>query len=78
MSEAEIQANAESDPDSPPLSEEMLARATLFHKKVPVSLRLDEDIVQYLKTITPDGRGYQTIINRVLRQFVEAEQKRRT
>jgi len=37
-------------------------------QKVPVTLRLDEDIVEAFKR---DGKGYQTRINSVLRAYVD-------
>ena len=38
------------------------------HKKA-ISIRLDQDIIDYFKS---DGRGYQSKINNVLRTYVEA------
>lgn len=37
--------------------------------KKPVTLRLDQDVVEWFKDHAPDG-GYQTEINRVLRRYV--------
>ena len=37
--------------------------------KKPVTLRLDQDVVEWFKGHAPDG-GYQTEINRVLRRYV--------
>ena len=35
--------------------------------KQQITLRLDADVVSWFKASTPDGRGYQTEINRALR-----------
>lgn len=37
--------------------------------KIPVSLRLDEDIIKYFKNL---GGGYQSKINAVLKAYVKA------
>jgi uncharacterized protein (DUF4415 family) len=39
-------------------------------KKVPVSLRLDEDVLKWFKKT---GRGYQTKINAVLSSYMQAK-----
>lgn len=38
--------------------------------KQQITLRLDADIVAWFKADAPGGRGYQTRINRVLRDYV--------
>lgn len=38
-------------------------------KKVPVSIRLDEDIVEWFKGF---GKGYQTKINTVLKSYMQS------
>ena len=40
--------------------------------KLPVTLRLDADVVAWFKA---DGRGYQTRINQALRKVMLAERK---
>ena len=44
----------------------------LFYRPVKqqITLRLDADIVAWFKTQTEGGKGYQTAINRVLREHV--------
>jgi uncharacterized protein (DUF4415 family) len=37
--------------------------------KKPVTLRLDQDVVEWLKNRAPEG-GYQTELGRVLRRYV--------
>lgn len=60
--------------DIPPLDETFFQEATLRlpRPKRHLSLRLDEDIYLFLKI---EGRGYQTRINAVLRQYMEARQR---
>lgn len=76
MTEEEIEANALSDPDNPPWSDEMLANAqpVMFADfiKKPVSIRLDAEIVEYFKA---QGPRYQTRINAVLKEFVRVAKR---
>ena len=46
------------------------ARRNLLYRPVKrqITLRLDADVVAWFKANAPDGRGYQTEINRVLRE----------
>lgn len=48
------------------------ARRGLFYRpiKQQITLRLDADVVDWFKRNAPGGRGYQTEINRALRQHV--------
>ena len=48
------------------------ARRDLLYRPVKqqITLRLDADVVAWFKASTPGGRGYQTEINRVLREYV--------
>lgn len=48
------------------------AKVLMPEHKIPLSLRLDEDVVQYFKG---QGRGYQTRINAVLKAYVHAHAK---
>ena len=45
------------------------ARRDLLYRPVKqqITLRLDADVVAWFRANVPDGRGYQTEINRVLR-----------
>jgi uncharacterized protein (DUF4415 family) len=54
--------------DIPPTSSEFWARAKVVRPvpKVPVSLRIDEDVVAWFRR---RGRGYQTWMNAVLRAY---------
>jgi uncharacterized protein (DUF4415 family) len=42
--------------------------------KTPVTIRVDADVLAWLKR---QGRGYQTRINQLLRQAMEAKSRRR-
>ncbi len=39
--------------------------------KKQITLRLDADVLAWFKQTAPGGRGYQTAINRALRQHVQ-------
>ena len=54
------------------------ARRGAFYRPVkqPVTIRLDADLVSWFKDHADKG-GYQTAINRVLRQHVAAQEKKR-
>ncbi len=43
--------------------------------KQQLTLRIDADIVAWFKERTRDGKGYQTIINKALREYVERHAK---
>ena len=49
------------------------ARRGLFYRPVKqqITLRLDADVLAWFKKRVPGGRGYQTEINRALRQHVQ-------
>lgn len=80
MSEEEIEGNAREDPDAQPWDDEFLASAKFVKledilprpRKTRVTLRLDEDIVEWAKNL-PGGRGYQTRINAILRAVKERQ-----
>ena len=71
MSEAELAAAAAADPDTLPTYAAFWKTAKLVmpERKVPVSLRLDRDVVDWFKS---HGRGYQSRINAVLRSYMNA------
>ena len=73
-SEAELAAAAASDPDALPTDQAFWkdARLVMPEPKVPVSLRLDRDVLDWFKA---QGRGYQSRINAVLRAFMDAQGK---
>jgi uncharacterized protein (DUF4415 family) len=63
--------------DIPPLGDEFFAQAKRAWPpaKQQITLRLDTDVVAWLKT---HGRGYQTRINRILRAAMENQSPRRS
>ena len=76
MTEEEIDAIANADPDNPPVSDEELAAGQLVwpedRNKVPVYIRLDAEIVEHYKA---GGPGYQTRINQDLLELVRHRQE---
>ena len=65
--------------DLPELTEEQLARlvrARITPPKTPVSIRLDGDILTWLKK--QGGDGYQTRINQLLREAMTKATARRS
>src|ERR1039457_625835 len=60
--------------DIPPLTAEQLARMVRFRdrKKVPVSVRLDPQVIDWLKS---KGGGHLTRINDILTNLMEAERR---
>jgi uncharacterized protein (DUF4415 family) len=58
----------------PELTDEMWAGAEVgvLAKKIPLSIRLDEDVVAWFRA---QGDGYQTRINEVLKHFVKVQSK---
>lgn len=57
--------------DEPPVRWEGAKPVELVQKK-PVSIRLDEDLLDFFKS---QGKGYQTRINAVLRAYMEAQKR---
>ena len=59
--------------DIPELLDWSDARRGVFYRPVKqqITLRLDKDVVAWFKTHAPGGRGYQTEINRALREHVQ-------
>ena len=43
--------------------------------KQQLTLRIDADVIAWFKSHTPNGDGYQTSINRALREYVEQHNK---
>lgn len=48
------------------------ARRGMFYRpiKQQITLRLDADLIDWFKTHAVEGEGYQTCINRALREYV--------
>jgi len=62
--------------DIPELDDSFFERATvkLPQKKDLITLRLDHDVLEFYKH---QGRGYQTLMNGVLKMYAEAQKKQR-
>lgn len=73
LSEEAIAEAAADDPDAAPLDIDWSrAEIVMPSRKVPVSIRLDEDVISYFRT---GGAGYQGRINAVLRSYVDAKRR---
>ena len=61
--------------DIPEMTDWSDARRGLFYKPVKrqITLRLDADVIQWFKAYMPSGRGYQTEINRALRDHIKRQ-----
>jgi uncharacterized protein (DUF4415 family) len=68
--------------DAPQLLDWSGARRGLFYRPVKqqLTLRLDADVIAWFKKHTTPDEGYQTRINRALREYVQgqASQRRRS
>jgi uncharacterized protein (DUF4415 family) len=66
--------------DIPDSTDEELRDAVrgLFYRpiKQQTTMRIDADVLDWFKQKVPDGKGYQTEINRVLREYVAKQAKR--
>lgn len=76
LTDKDIERAVAEDPDAAPILDEEWFRTAevVVPDKVPVSIRLDRDIVDFFKS---KGGRYQTRMNAVLRAYMEHEQKRR-
>ncbi|MCA0045440.1 BrnA antitoxin family protein [Mesorhizobium sp. B283B1A] len=80
---AALKARPEDDVDTsdiPELTEEFWQNAVRNPYFKPVkqqlTLRLDSDLVAWFKRSAPDGRGYQSAINRALREYVSKQDRK--
>ncbi|GAA0569666.1 BrnA antitoxin family protein [Craurococcus roseus] len=71
MSEAELERSIAADPDWRDVPRDWYrgAEAVTPRAKVPVSIRLDADLVEFFRG---QGRGWQTRVNAILRAYAEA------
>jgi len=73
MTDEEITAAAESDPDAQPLDDAFWRTARILeppvHGKKHTGIRIDADVLAWFKR---QGRGWQTRMNAVLRAYYEA------
>lgn len=77
LTDEEIERAVAEDPDAAPLLDEEFWRAAELTlppegEKEQISIRLDEEIVDYFKR---GGSGYQTRINAVLRAYVRSRER---
>jgi uncharacterized protein (DUF4415 family) len=65
--------------DAPELLDWSGAKRGLFYRpiKQQLTLRLDADVVAWFKSQTKSSEGYQTRINRALREYVQGQTSRR-
>ncbi|WP_251980644.1 BrnA antitoxin family protein [Salinibacter ruber] len=73
----EIREAVESDPDAHFLDEEWFENAELVNpsaEKERISIRLDEDILEFFRA---GGKGYQSRINKVLREYMAVQKHKR-
>lgn len=74
MADEKVEADAEADADNKPLTDDEWSRVKLVDPfKKPVTIRLDQDVVEWFKG--QHSRGYQTRMNAVLRRYMEAHKK---
>jgi uncharacterized protein (DUF4415 family) len=75
LTDRDIEEAIASDPEAAPILDEAWfkqARVIEPEPKVPVSIRLDRDVLEWFKR---QGPRYQSRINAVLRAFVSAHRK---
>ena len=73
----EIREAAQSDPDARLLDEEWFENAEFVNpsaEKERISIRLDEDIFEFFRA---GGKGYQSRINKVLRECMAVQKHKR-
>jgi uncharacterized protein (DUF4415 family) len=74
LTDKQIEAAVRDDPDAVPLDFDWSEAVLVIPpKKKAISIRVDEDVLDYFKT---EGAGYQRRMNAVLRSYME--QKRKT
>lgn len=73
LTDHDIEKAAAEDPDAAPLDIDWsLAEVVVPPRKVPVSIRIDADILDYFRR---EGSGYQSRINAVLRGYMKARDR---
>ncbi len=72
---AELDDKSIDTSDIPELDDAFFEKAELrVPAKQPVTLRIDEDVLAWFKS---QGKGYQTRINKLLRQYMESQSSQR-
>jgi uncharacterized protein (DUF4415 family) len=75
LTDKEIEAAVRNDPDAVPLNVDWSnAILVIPPKKKAISIRVDEDVLDYFKK---EGAGYQRRINAVLRSYMQRKPKKR-
>ncbi len=75
LTDAEIAAAIRNDPDAVPLDFDWSEAVLVIPpKKTAISIRVDEDVLNYFKE---EGAGYQRRINAVLRSYMQQKRKKR-
>jgi uncharacterized protein (DUF4415 family) len=70
MTDREIEEAVAADPDAPPIMSAKVWRDAVISlpgPKVPVSLRIDHNVLRWFKA---HGRGYQTLMNEALTSYM--------
>lgn len=72
MSDEDVERSVanDSDWDGIPADWHKQAEAVMPRRKVPVSIRLDADLIEHFRST---GRGWQTRVNAILRAYKEAK-----
>ena len=76
LTDEEIEASIADDPDWQEFRDIDWSKAVLVipPKKKAISIRVDEDVLDYFKK---EGTGYQRRINAVLRSYMQQKRKKR-
>jgi uncharacterized protein (DUF4415 family) len=73
LTDKQIEAAVRNDPDAVPLDVDWSEAVLVIPpKKKAISIRVDEDVLDYFKH---EGAGYQRRMNAVLRSYVEQKRK---
>jgi uncharacterized protein (DUF4415 family) len=77
LTDEEIEASIADDPDWQEFKDLDWSEAVLVipPKKKAISIRVDEDVLDYFKT---EGAGYQRRMNAVLRSYMQQKQNKKT
>ena len=72
MSNSDIHAGIEADPDAHATDEDFWKKAEIVHPKPkqPITVRLDADLLEWFR----QQSGYQTRINAILRAYMKAHE----
>ena len=64
--------------DIPEVRDWSAAKRGVFYRPVKqqLTLRIDADVIDWFRSRAPSGRGYQTNINKALREYVERRKRK--